>query len=268
MDLSNIKLVVSDMDGTLLNENHEVSERFYSQFKELQKKNIHFVAASGRQFQSIQQKLERIESDISIIGENGGIMKQVDKTNVLLKLSQDNVAECIKALRKIENCFIVLCGRKAAYIETSHKEFIKLFKNYYSEVKGVDDLLEVEDDDFLKIAVFHFESSEEHVYPFVKPFEGKYQVIVSGQNWLDISHIDANKAYALKILQKDLGVTPEETMVFGDFNNDLEMLKLANFSYAMENAHANVKKQARFQTKSNNEQGVEDVLEKLIDSIA
>lgn len=266
MDFSNIKLIVSDMDGTLLNENHEVSERFYNQFKALQNQNIHFVAASGRQFQSIQQKLNHIKDDISIIGENGGIMQHDNETKVLLKLSKNNVAECIEVLRKIDNCYVVLCGRKAAYIETSDDKFIEILKNYYSEVMTVKNLLRVEDDDFLKIAVFHFESSESNIYPHVKAFEDKYQVIVSGQNWLDISHIEANKAYALKILQKDLGLTAKETLVFGDFNNDIEMLKLADLSYAMANAHPNVKKQARFQTKSNTEEGVEHILEELINS--
>ena len=72
MDLSRVKLVVSDMDGTLLNEKNEVSTRFFEQFKELQKRNIHFAAASGRQYQSILSKLDCIKNDISIIGENGG----------------------------------------------------------------------------------------------------------------------------------------------------------------------------------------------------
>ena len=53
MDFSKIKLIVSDMDGTLLNPKSEVSTRFLNQFKELKKRNIHFVAASGRQYQSI-----------------------------------------------------------------------------------------------------------------------------------------------------------------------------------------------------------------------
>jgi hypothetical protein len=264
MDFSKIRLVVTDMDGTLLNKNHDVSERFYKQFEALEKKNIHFVAASGRQYQSILNKLSPIHDKISIIGENGGIMQHNNETNILLSLSKDNVAECIKTLREIDRCYIVLCGRKAAYIESKDRKFFKLFKNYYSEIKIVQDLLKVIDDNFLKIAVFHFKSTEKFIYPYAKDFEDKYQVIVSGQNWLDISHKQANKAYALKILQEKMGITPEETIVFGDYNNDLEMLKLAEMSFAMENAHPEVKKIAKYTTKSNNNEGVEDILEKLV----
>ena len=254
------------MDGTLLNENHEVSDRFYAQFQRLTAKDIHFVAASGRQFQSIQDKLFDIKDEISIIGENGGIMQHARKTKVLLELSKEDVAECVKVLRQIENSYTVLCGSKAAYIESKDDHFYKKLKNYYTVVERVDDLLNVYNDQFLKIAVFHFDSSEEFIYPSVRKFEGQYQVIVSGQNWLDISHIEANKAYALKMIQKEMGITPEETMVFGDFNNDIEMLKLADFSYAMANAHSNVKNTAKYMTKSNNDNGVEVVLEELLDS--
>lgn len=264
MDYSNIKLIVTDMDGTLLNDKHEVSERFYQQFKKLKSKNVHFVAASGRQFQSIQDKLSQIKDQISIIGENGGIMQFGNETKVLLELSKKDVAECVSVLRNVENCYIVLCGSKSAYIESKDEVFYKKLKKYYTIVERVDDLLSVDNDQFLKIAVFHFDSSEDFIYPSVKKFEDQYQVIVSGQNWLDISHFKANKAYALKMIQKEMGLTPKETMVFGDFNNDIEMLKLADMSFAMANAHPNVKNTAKYITKSNNDNGVEEVLDKIL----
>jgi hydroxymethylpyrimidine pyrophosphatase-like HAD family hydrolase len=68
------------------------------------------------------------------------------------------------------------------------------------------------------------------------------------------------------MIQNDLGVTLNETMVFGDYNNDIGMLKLARLSFAMKNAHPNVIKMANYQTKSNTEEGVEDILEKLLKS--
>lgn len=264
MNLSKVKLVVSDMDGTLLNLDNEVSRRFFEQFEELNKRNIHFVAASGRQFQSIEDKLGPIKKKISIIGENGGIMQYQNQVQILLKLSHVEISQCIELLRSIDNCYIVLCGRKAAYIETDSQEFIKHLSNYYAIFERVDDLTRDVDDDFLKIAVYHFKSSEEFVFPHLKSLSNKYQVIVSGKNWLDISHADANKAYALRILQNNLGISKDETLVFGDYNNDLQMLDLAHYSFAMANAHPSVKKNARYITKSNSEEGVEFILDKLL----
>lgn len=266
MNLSQVKLVVTDMDGTLLNIKGEVSNRFLSQFQELKKRNIHFVAASGRQYQSITHKLQSIKDDISIIAENGVVMQHNNQTKILLKLSSEDVLKSIEVLREIKDCYIVLCGRKAAYIETKDSDFVSKFSEYYSAFIIVDDLTRVTDDDFLKIAVYHFESSESEILPYISEIANELQVTVSSQNWLDISHKDANKGYALNMLQKELGIEMKDTMVFGDYNNDLQMLELAHFSYAMQNAHPNVKKIANFETKSNSEQGVELILDELINS--
>lgn len=266
MDFSKVKLVVSDMDGTLLNSNHEVSKKFLNQFEEFKKKNIHFVAASGRQYQSILSKLSTIYADISVIAENGAVMQFKGETKVLLQLSPIEVSRCISALRTVENSFIVLCARNSAYVETKNTKFLEKLYQYYAEVKIVEDLTQVKKDEFVKIAVFHFESSEAYVYPNLHSILDEFQVIISGQNWLDISHQKANKSFALKQIQNELGISTEETMVFGDYNNDIEMLKLAKFSYAMQNAHPRVREVANYTTLDNDNQGVETVLEKLIRS--
>lgn len=264
MNLSQVKLVVTDMDGTLLNSKGKVSENFLLLFDQLKKHNVHFVAASGRQYHSISTKLETIKNEITIIAENGGFTKQGEKELLITSFEPEKVSTLIPLLRKINGTFTVLCGKNAAYIETENERFINMFSEYYSEYEIVDDLTKVSGDDFFKIAVYHFESSEDFIYPIVKHFESEMQVKVSGQNWLDLSHNNANKGFALHMLQTKMGITKEETMVFGDYNNDLEMLELAHFSYAMENAHPNVKKIARFQTKSNNEEGVEFILKQLL----
>ena len=63
------------------------------------------------------------------------------------------------------------------------------------------------------------------------------------------------------------GIGRHQLMVFGDYNNDLEMLALADFSFAMANAHPNVLRAARYRTGSNEEQGVERVLEQLLEQL-
>lgn len=264
MDLSQVKLVVTDMDGTLLNSQGKVGPNFLHLYSQLKKHNVHFAAASGRQYHSITSKLETIKNEITIIAENGGFAKQGDLEILVTSFDSEKIATLIPLLRNINGTFVVLCGKNAAYIETEDEKFIHMFSEYYSEYEVVADLTEVSGDDFFKIAVYHFESSETYIYPAVKHLENEMQVKVSGENWLDLSHNNANKGYALKLLQDKLGITKEETMVFGDYNNDLEMLELAHFSFAMENAHPNVKKVANFMTKSNNEEGVEFILEKLV----
>ncbi len=266
MDLSQVKMVVTDMDGTLLNSKSEVSQQFFSLYQNLKEHEVHFVAASGRQYSSIQDKLMSIYTDITIIAENGGYIKQGEKELGSIHLSLEHVNVLIPVLRKIEGVYIVLCGKKSAYIEDDNEEFKTILKEYYTKFDVVSDLLNDVDDHFFKVAVYHFESSESYIYPHVKHLEKDLQIKVSGANWVDIADYRANKGEAVKLLQNKLGVNIKETMVFGDFNNDLEMIDQAYFSYAMENAHPNVKMAARFKTKSNNEGGVELILEELIRS--
>ncbi len=265
MDLSKIKMVVSDMDGTLLNSKEEVSHLFFEQFNKLQKLGIHFVAASGRQYESIAQKLSPIKDKITIVAENGAIIKRKDQTLLLQVLDAQKVIKLIPTLRRIDNAYIILCGEEKAFIESNDQKFITMFQEYYRSHEIVNDLTSVPlTTSILKIAIYHPESSEQFIYPHVQKFSYDFLLKISGKNWLDLSGQNSNKGTAIQYLQKKMYITPEQTMVFGDYLNDLEMLNVAHFSYAMKNAHSEVKKTARFITDSNTNFGVEKIVDQVI----
>ncbi|NDV45079.1 HAD family hydrolase [Flagellimonas sediminis] len=263
MDLSQIKMVVSDMDGTLLNSNHEVSPRFFEIFKELQKRNITFVAASGRQYHSMIDKLDSIKDEIIVIAENGALVKQQGKALLTTPIDGSEVNRILETVAPLENVHPVLCCQNNAFVGGDSDAFITMLKEYYSEFQIVKDQSRV-DDEVLKIAIYHFESSERFIYPAVKHLESELKVKVSGANWVDVSDMNAHKGYALQKVMEQHIVAPHEIMVFGDYNNDLEMLELSEYSFAMANAHPNVLKTAKYKTTSNNDFGVERVLEKLL----
>lgn len=264
MNLSQVKLVVTDMDGTLLNSQGQVSDTFFNLYKELKALGVHFVAASGRQYHSIVNKLAPIKDDITIIAENGGIAKYQDQKLFSNYFPQQEANKFIAFLRTIDDTYIVLCGENRAYIETQDEDFIMMFNEYYNKFSIVDDLTKVTNDNFFKIAVYSFGGSETTTYPHLKAYDNVVQIKVSGKHWLDLSHLNTNKGHALNQIQERLEITKDETLVFGDYNNDLEMLEQAHFSFAMKNAHPNVKQIANFETKSNDEQGVEHILKQLI----
>ncbi|MDB2385463.1 HAD family hydrolase [Polaribacter sp.] len=265
MNLKNIKLVVSDMDGTLLNSQGKISQQFFKLYEKLQQKNITFCAASGRQHNSIVDKLHPIKNDIYVIAENGGVAKK-GKTILLENvLSAEKILEVIPAIRKIKGANFVLCGKHGAFIESKDKKFIALFQEYYYNFTSVDDVTKiVNDTDFFKVAVYHFDSSEEFVYPNIQHLKDDFLLKVSGTNWLDISSKEANKGNALKVVQNILNISKEETLVFGDYHNDIEMIQQASYSVAMGNAHKDIKALATITTKDNNNFGVEFVLEDLL----
>jgi len=268
MNLSEVKLVVTDMDGTLLNSNHEVSDLFFEQFQALKENNIHFVAASGRQYHSILDKLHAIEKDITIVAENGAYIVKNGKTLFANEISKKDISRILPICQSIPEVQIVICGKRKAYIlKNTSQQFQNTIAEYYSSYELIDNFNKLPEDTFFKIALCHYNGSEENIYPYVSIFEEDWQVKISGKLWIDISQKSAHKGNAIQQLQKQFNVLPKETMAFGDYNNDIEMLKLANYSYAMENAHPNIKKIANYMTSSNDNKGVENILDKLLSSL-
>ncbi|WP_221390544.1 HAD family hydrolase [Dyadobacter sp. NIV53] len=267
MQISDIRLIATDMDGTLLNTRHELNESFFPVFRKLKDQGIIFVAASGRQYYNLEKKLEAVKDEVIFAAENGSYVVFQDEEIHIQAIDQDIVRELIVTSKNIPNTYAIICGKKKAYVESAEPEFIDHLKLYFERYEIVEDLLKVEDDQFLKFTLCDLAGSEKNSYPHFKHLETTLQVKVSGPIWLDISHKQANKGRAMEVLQEKFGITFEQTMAFGDYLNDLELLQKAYYSYAMANAHPEVKKIARFVAKSNDENGVVEVLSELLDPV-
>ncbi|MCE9655496.1 Cof-type HAD-IIB family hydrolase [Clostridium celatum] len=250
-----IKLIATDMDGTLLNSKNEIQEGFYEIFNELKEKEIIFAAASGRQYYNLLERFKGLDRYMMFIAENGTFVVYKGEELVVNPLDINLAREIIKVVRNIDNAYAILCGKNSAYIESNDERIIEQTEKYYARYEIVDDLTKVEDE-VLKVAICDFDGAEHNSNRYFDDFRDKTQVAVSGQLWLDIMAKGINKGVAIKEIQEQLGISFEETMVFGDYLNDLEMMGSAYHSYAMENAHDDLKKAARFITKSNDESGV------------
>ncbi len=263
MNLSDVKLVVTDMDGTLLNSNHEVSSLFFELFNKMKSHNILFVAASGRPLYGILNKLHKIKDDIIIVAENGGLILKNEDILLSTPINNTHLKTIDALIKKMPDANPVFCTKDKAYTNSKSKQLLSLLSEYYSNYQLINTIDEIKEPIY-KIAFFHEENSEKYLYPHLKHLETSFKVKVSANHWVDISENNANKGYAINLLQKKYNITPEQTLVFGDYNNDIEMLKAAYHSYAMKNAHPLVKKTARFMTKSNDENGVEYILDLLV----
>jgi Cof subfamily protein (haloacid dehalogenase superfamily) len=263
-DFSAVRLVAADMDGTLLNSKHELSHDFYSIFEKLALKNIQFCAASGRQYYNILNQFGQFQDEIIFIAENGSYVVYKGEELLIQAMDKQITRQLLIESKQINDVNIILCGRKTAYIENTSPEFVNRLNLYYDKVEVVDNLLHIENDDFLKIALCDFQGSENNSYHFFKEKQDSLQVKISGKIWLDLSHKLANKGRALQYVQQRFGITSMQTMAFGDFLNDIEMLQEAAFSFAMANAHDEVKKVARYHAGTNDEDGVLTILRDLI----
>lgn len=250
------------MDGTLLNSNHQVSQRFLEQFQRLKERNIRFVAASGRQYHSMVDKLHRIKDDIIFISENGALVKEGIQELSVTPINQNLIAELLRTVYTIDGAHAMLCGKYKSFFDGNSAAFLEQLKEYYSAYEIVNDYNAVTEE-VVKIAVYHPISAEQYIYPEMQSYENQIKVKVSGQNWVDLNHKDAHKGNALQKVMDLYDIGPSEVLVFGDYNNDIEMLQLSELSFAMANAHPNVKKVARYETRSNDNFGVEFILDQI-----
>lgn len=259
-----IRLVAVDMDGTLLDEHGKVPQDLWPMLDRMRERGILFAPASGRQYATLRREFGTHGDDMVFIAENGTFVVRDDAEVSSDVLAPATVAEVVAAARAMRRDIgIVLCGKRSAYIERTDAAFRAEADRYYAELAEVADLDAVADD-IIKIAVFAFGDAETEVAPDLERFRSSLQVVVSGEHWVDVMNPGVNKGEALRRLQAALGVTAAQTVVFGDYLNDLEMMDAADHSYAMANAHPDVAARARHRAPSNREHGVIRVLERLL----
>lgn len=261
-----IKIIISDMDGTLLNSNHEINNEFWDIYKKLKEKKILFCAASGRQYFNLLELFSEIRDDIIFVAENGTYVVYQNKELYSNCLDSFHVKYCLEKLNKIKNIGIILCGKDKAYIENSSSVFIEQVEKYYKKYEIVNSLKDIVEKNtpLIKIAVYDFENSEKNCYPYFSDDIDKFKVVVSGKNWLDIMNITSDKGDAINRILEKINIKKEEAVAFGDYLNDLELLQNVEHSFAMSNAHPEIKKIAKYICKSNNENGVVEAIKNII----
>lgn len=252
-----IKLIITDMDGTLLNSKDEINQEFWEIEEKLAKNGTIFAIASGRPHYNLVTRFPKTKDNMLFISDNGACVMYKEEELYSNPLSRECIHFLLDICSKIKGIIPVVCGKTSAYVDkkafdTSSDEVQKEIRKYYNKLAFVENLYEVEDE-FLKIAICDFLISEKNSYPYFKELEDKYQVVVSGKVWLDLGKLDTNKGRAIEMTQKKLGISFDETMVFGDYLNDSSMMSKAKYSYAMKNAHPQLKELANFVTEKDND---------------
>ena len=261
-----IRLVVADMDGTLLDERSRIPDGFWPMLARLKRRGVEFVPASGRQYATLRNMFADKAAEIldggelSYIAENGNVValdgKVVEVHGVDLDVTRHVIDLVDDAAASGEhNVGLVVCGLKSAYVQRSDKPFLDEVGKYYAALS-----IEI----VLKLAILDLDGSERFTNEKLTHLRADYQVVVSGKLWVDIMNIETDKKQGVEALQRVLGVTPAQTAVFGDYLNDLLMLEAGDWSFAMGNAHPDLKAAARYIAPSNVERGVLKVVDRLV----
>ena len=252
-----IKLIVSDMDGTLVNDEKKIDETIYALLPKLKEKGIRFVVASGRQYPSLCKDFQEHVKDVVLCSENGAFIMDNGKELYAKCMTKEQVKMSLDAAFAVEGMEPVVCAKHVTYARTQEMvDFLGSPKFNY-KMALVDDLYNI-DDDIIKISMAVM-NGEDTVSMFRKvrgALDESLNLMTSGEGCMDTGIYGVNKGTAVEVLQEMWDIAPEETMVFGDQYNDVDMFDRAHYSFAMAGAVEGVKKKARYQAGSNNEGGV------------
>lgn len=258
-----IKLIASDLDGTLLTTKNEVDDKFWEIFQKLKRKNILFAIISGRQYYSILEKFEKIKDEIIIAAENGTYILYKDKEIYSNPFNAQELFKIQDILKNIRAHNIFLCGKKAAYTKVKDRNILEKASKFFKKINIVSSFEEI-CDEILKIAVYENQGIEKEVYDKIKNNKNKFDITLTGYHWLDIMRLGSNKGKAIEKIEENFGIKSDEIIAFGDHMNDYEMIEKVKYGIAMENSHPNLKKIAKIVTKSNDNHGVIEIIEKYI----
>ena len=161
-----IKIIATDMDGTLLDSKKNVPKELGYVLKKLDEKNVRFIVASGRQYYNLEKQFKDYNQDLIYISENGAMVFDKGEIVYLSEIDGDKLTKPVEIARKIPGASIILCGEKSAYTENKGDFFIKNARLYYEKLEVVDNVLDVVRegrDKICKIALFHDKSSEKYL---------------------------------------------------------------------------------------------------------
>jgi Cof subfamily protein (haloacid dehalogenase superfamily) len=284
-----MKLIISDMDGTLLSGGGEISEENIRAIERAREKGIKFAIATGRAYRDAILPLKRAGIVCPVIGVNGATIhnesgEQVFSVALDKKLAMDIIdflreQELYTEIYTNEATFTEEGGRKmlavqADILKTANPELDnwetrliaqKQFQQAgITEVARLEDVVYREDIEIYKVLTFSFDKEK-----LAKAGLGlqPYGVAISssGNHNIEINDTKAQKGYGVQRLAQEYGISLLDTMALGDNYNDVSMLQCVGLSVAMDNADEEIKKLAVFTTKTNDENGVAFAIEKYID---
>ncbi len=262
--MSEIKLLAVDMDGTLLDDEKKKPKEFIPWV--VSHPEVRVVIASGRQYETLRRDFLELSDRLYFLADNGALVFYKGETvyeDVIADRAYADVMRLAEELK--EEAVPIVCGKNSAYMKHATSVAEKNADMYYKKLAFVDDLYDCPKRDAIVKVAFFFEKG--NVDEMIARFWGLDQDIVavrSGDCWVDVMNRGVNKGSGIEAIREKYGIAKEESMAFGDYLNDCELLKAVEESYAMENAHPELKALAKHIAPSNNDNGVMKVIKQVI----
>ena len=235
--MKHIQLIASDIDGTLLlNGVKTLDPEIFKLIHELHEKGIVFMAASGREYTNLRNLFASVADDIAYLCLNGCltfyqnecISKEIMDTTIARKL--------ITIIQKDPNAEVLVSGEKTCYITPKNKSYYEhLITTVKNHVTIVDDLLNITEP-YTKISAYFKNGVNENYQYYTDMFDKDITVQIGGKCWLDCAPKDVNKSTGFLKLLSYLNIPAENTVMFGDNDNDKQILQTCGYPISMETA--------------------------------
>ncbi|SUN62376.1 haloacid dehalogenase-like hydrolase [Streptococcus dysgalactiae subsp. equisimilis] len=274
-----IKMIASDMDGTFLNDKGTYDrERFEGILDRLDHHGIRFVVATGNNMARVNLMFDSLLNRLDFVAENGAHLLVEGETINRFILNQTDVDAFLDYFKaQLAAYKVILTGAQHSYMLeaaeweiTNHMIAPEEAKAFVDAIKRVESFEDIpKDETIIKMSVMTGDSVEADAVmaDFNTHFTGNLTAVTSGFGTIDIIQTGVHKAAGLQALMERFEILPDELMAFGDSGNDVEMLHLANDSYAVANAPEIIKQHAKYLAPSHTEDGVLEVIESYLDQL-
>lgn len=262
-----VKLVASDLDGTLLRSDGSISPRTLAALERLDSLGVPFVAVTQRPLRMVRRLAERYGLTGIAVCSNGALIVDLGAGNVIAHeaVEASVASEVITALRRGAPGVSFALERLTFFAEERgfYTEIRRHFPGYPFEPEVVDDVLALCAEPCTALLALHPHLEPAALAEVAAAAPG-VSVTFSGGPFVEIAALRATKGAALASLARSLGIDSNQVLAFGDMPNDLSMLAWAGRSVAMGNGHPTVLSVATEVTASNDDDGVALVLEELL----
>ena len=284
-----IKLIASDMDGTLLNDDHMISEENLKAIRKAQEMGRHFTIVTGRDYGAVKPYLDEYNLKCECILSNGAEYRDVDGNIIENVYMNKRSVKIVFDILNEANLCIQLMTNKGSYItnkESDKKAIIERFKLFNPKMteeeviefvesfhkqrgmKEIDNIYEVLEDDIEILKILTFDNDEKLIASLkdkLRENTSDLAVASTFSNDIEISDVEAQKGLILAKAIKKMGIDKSEVIVLGDSFNDYSMFTEFENSYAMENAIPEIKEIAKYITDTNNNDGVAKAIYKVLE---
>lgn len=255
------KLIVTDLDGTLLNNNSELPQEYVEEIKGMLSPEVKLTIASGRGYPSVKTFADRFPIDVPVICEAGAVVVDpVTEEIIYQQFIEEDVVKAIidHLVRKRYRCNLYLyrgnsmiCYKRPEVPVFTEKEPAPVVNTDLSDIPP-EAIVGVR-----KVSIILEEEYLNQLKEELRELLGdKIDVMRADDGCLDIMAIGVTKGSALQHMLQICGIDPEHVLAIGDNESDATMFDVVKFSVAVANADDFTKSKASFVTSSNEDKGV------------